>query len=156
MKYVFFSCLIILTACGQPERSKIEINKIDSIRLKRVWESSDKPTIDTLRRSDFYISENYIGKADGTMTVIFKDSIGHIVAIRQTRKGIEIFGAEYYPTGQLKGKVTLTDSGAITGPATYYYEDGRIRSEGELRDGSRIGTWKEYDREGFPVKPDNK
>ncbi|OJW56095.1 MAG: hypothetical protein BGO55_05750 [Sphingobacteriales bacterium 50-39] len=146
----------MLTACGQPEQSKIEINKIDSMRLKHVWESSDKPRIDTLRRSDFYISENYIARADSTTTVILKDSIGHIVAMRQTRKGINVFVAEYYPNGQLKGKVTLTDSGIDTGPATYYYEDGRVRSEGELRDGSRVGTWKDYDREGFPAKPDNK
>lgn len=146
----------MLVACGQPKRSKIEINKIDSIRLKHLWESSDKPTIDTLRRPDFYVSENYITKTDSTITVILKDSIGHIVAMRQARRGINIFVAEYYHNGQLKGKVTLTDSGAITGPATYYYEDGRVRSEGELRDGSRIGIWKEYDKEGFPVKQDNK
>jgi antitoxin component YwqK of YwqJK toxin-antitoxin module len=116
---------------------------------------SDKSTIDTLRRSDFYISENYIAKADSTMTVILKDSIGHIVAMRQTRKGINIFVAEYYPNGQLKGKVTLTDSSVDAGSATYYYEDGRVRSEGDLRDGKRIGTWKDYDREGSPGKPDN-
>jgi hypothetical protein len=156
VKYSSLLCLILFIACDSPSRSRIEIYKIDSIRLKHVWEADHSPTIDTLRRSDFYTKERYINKRDSIVTVLLKDSIRHIVGIRQTKNDINIFVCEYYPNGQAKGKINLTDSGTSAGLATYYYEDGRIRAQGNLKDGIEVGTWKEYDNQGVPIKTDNK
>jgi hypothetical protein len=156
VKYPNLFCLILFVACGSPNRSNIEILKIDSVQLKHVWEADHSPTIDTLRRPDFYTKERYINKNDSIVTVLLKDSIGYIVGMRQTKSGINIFVCEYYPNGQAKGKIPLTDSGISDGLTTYYYEDGRISAQGNLKDGIRVGTWKEYDNQGFPIKINNK
>jgi antitoxin component YwqK of YwqJK toxin-antitoxin module len=40
----------------------------------------------------------------------------------------------------------------MTGEATYYYEDGKLRSKGRLQDGVQVGEWKDYDKQGNVVK----
>ncbi len=111
--------------------------------------------MDTIRRHDFYYAEHYESEAERKLTQILKDSAGNVVGINQTKNGIRVLVAEYYSNGQIKGKLTIDALGKYTGPAVYYYEDGRIRCSGDLKNGASVGEWKYYDKNGKPTKQDN-
>ena len=67
-----------------------------------------------------------------------------LVAIGRKTNGVNTALGEYYPNGQLVGKINFKINGQIDGPATYYYKDGRIRTTGHFTDGTRTGEWKDY------------
>lgn len=140
---------LVLSACAGRQQSDIEIIKLDSGLVQDIMATSDKPMVDTPRRKDFYYIEHYLNKSDSTVSRILKDSLGHIVGINQTRKGIRLFVAEYYPNGQIKGKLTIDGKGNFNVPVTYYYQDGRIRSVGNFGDMVPVGIWKDYDSNGY-------
>jgi len=58
----------------------------------------------------------------------------------------------YFMTGELKMEGWFADK-ALTKPHgnfTYYYQNGKVESEGSFRDGSKFGLWQRYDFEGNP------
>jgi hypothetical protein len=139
---------ILLFSCHRHERSAIQIIKLDRAEIQNILNASDTLTVDTPRRHDFYVIEHYRNGHDGTLTAILKDSLHNIVGINQTKNGVHIFGAEYFPNGQIKGVLTLNKHGEPDGPAKYYFEDGRIRSFGNWKNGDKVGKWMEYDKDG--------
>ena len=104
------SCILILLvltislSCNQSDLSGIEVMKIDNNLVQFIINTSDKPTIDTARRKDFYYIEHYLNRKDSTNSVLLKDSLGNIVGIRQTMKGINLFVKNITPMVKAREK----------------------------------------------------
>lgn len=54
---------------------------------------------------------------------------------------------EYYCSGGIKNKITFTN-GVPIGPATMYYDDGKIAEEGIWQVKNWVGKYKLYNRDG--------
>ena len=148
--------VLVLMSCNVNTKSKIVVHKInrDSI-YKIIMERYILINTDTPARHDFYYIYQYKNKGDSSIFKILEDSLHNIKGINISRNGINIFGAEYYANGQIKGDVPINKSGETEGLATYYYEDGRIRCKGYWKEYQQVGEWKYYDKDGNPVKSDS-
>lgn len=51
---------------------------------------------------------------------------------------------EHYSSGNIKARVELNPQGVAHGKGTYYYESGRVKSEGEFVNALKRGPWKWY------------
>lgn len=147
-KIIIGTC-IVMGCTKNNERSGIEIIKLDTNMVRSIKASYDSAYIETPKREDFWTIEHYLSKP-ATDKKIFKDALNNIVTIVINTNGIVSFSQEYYPNGQAKAKTDFSP-GKIDGPATYYYEDGRIRSKGTWSDYKQVGVWKEYDKDGYLV-----
>ena len=153
MKKQLLQILIIATtiiiSCRENETSRIEIIKIETEEITEITQSveNDSIFIEYPKRKDFWSIEHYLIQPDKE-NLIFKDSIGNVVGLIKRINGKNYEGGEYYPNGQLIGKINYSEPGVIDGKATYYYEDGRVRTEGIWEAMNRIGKWKNYDKNG--------
>jgi antitoxin component YwqK of YwqJK toxin-antitoxin module len=138
---------VILISCGRNLTSDFKMGKLDATAVENMISKSIVVDRDTASGKT-----DYLNKVNSITTRIIKNNLGQIIAIIQRRNGIIIFGSEYYPNGQEMGDVPHTVDGKITGDATYYYENGKIRCMGRLLDGVGVGEWKYYDEEGTLVR----
>jgi antitoxin component YwqK of YwqJK toxin-antitoxin module len=138
---------VVCISCNKSPTSDFKIGRLDTIAVQSMINKS----ILTSSNSVTGITE-YQNATDGVTTKVIVNDLGKITAIIQRRNGVRIFGSEYYPNGQEMGDIPLTTDGKMTGEATYYYEDGKLRSRGRLQDGVQVGEWKDYDRQGNLVK----
>lgn len=144
------SLTLLLLSCRHYEPSKLKMGKLDTASIHSILRESVIIHIDTPARKDFYYISDYRDTIDASVTKILMDSLKNVVGINQTRNGIKIFGAEYYTNGQEKGDIPFNEDGEMTGVATYYYDNGNIKSTGRLEDGIEVGKWKNYDQKGNP------
>lgn len=144
--------LIILTlcisGCKQETLSDIEIIKIDSNIINKLIEESDSVYYDTIRHFEGAKATLYFQKNKNELTKVFHDTLGNIVAILNYRNDSIINGTEYYANGQIMGKLPERKNGRLDGQARYYYDNGRVRSEGFFKNGLWFGEWKNYTKEG--------
>jgi len=152
-----FICLMLLVckACSDSDTSDIEVIKFDPDIIKEIKEESGRFYTETdSSDDDFYHADCYVNAKEGITTKIFKDKSGHVTGMNKS-KGTKVFyAAEYYRNGQLKATYPDMKKNELTGEAKYYYENGRIKSIGKLRKGQKIGNWRQYDRDGDPIKID--
>lgn len=138
----------IICYCTKIERSKIEVIKINENDIQRIIEESDTIYMDTSYHSESLTV--YINKKTGDSCEILKDTLGNIIFIGRRRNGKCISTGEYYSNGQLKGKIEC-NSELEERTATYFYSDGRIRSEGKWHGQKMVGVWRNYDKDGLLV-----
>lgn len=142
------ACTILIIGCtSENEKSEIEIIKYDPELLEEIQSNYDSTYTESPRRDDFWTIEHYLVSAEYE-NIIFKDSLDNIVGIVKRQNGKNYFTAEYYPNGQLKGRINYSSPGIIDGPSKYYYPDGRISSEGLWKDFKKVGEWKNYHSDG--------
>ena len=139
--------LISFCSCKQKKLSNIEVIKLDTTFIDSLRRASDKYYTHVIGGNEFYFEDFYHNFKDSTKTKIFKDSLNNIVWVKKYKNWVIFFSAEYYPNGQLKGK-TKFPPGKVDGPATYYYPDGRVRSEGQWHNHRQVGTWMNYNDKG--------
>jgi MORN repeat variant len=144
--------VILLISCNANIKSKIVVRKLNTDSIQRVLRSYVLSNVDTPARSDFYYVYHFTNNTDGTLINILKDSLYNIEGINKSKNGIVIFISEYFPNGQIKGDIPLGSNGEPEGLATYYYEDGRIRSIGRWKGYKEVGEWRRYDKAGNPKK----
>ena len=147
IKYFLAFSLILASSCKQSKLSDIEVIKFNPKIIDSLKQASDTSYTEIIGASDLYTADYYITRKDTITTKIFKDSLGHVVAVNKSKNGKTLFAAEYYINGQLVGQTKFI-SGKVDGPATYYYANGRIRSIGQWHDFKQSGTWKDYNKQG--------
>ncbi len=140
--------MIVLYACsGNAPAAKLttlDKNWLDSIKKK-----SDTSWVKPYRNEEFAVSEYYIDKTDSIVTQVMKDRQGMIRQIIIARYDqIRLFFAEYFANGQLMASLPLDSAGHYNGNGKYYYENGRVKSEGSFSHGLFNGKWKNYDTTG--------
>jgi hypothetical protein len=148
LKAVLFNCLLM--GCRGKERSEIEIIKYDPKLVQKIMSHFDSTYTEYPKRHDFWSIDHYLTDSNRE-NLILRDSLKNIVGIVERGKDRNYFSQEYYSNGQLKGKTEFHSPGKVTGPATYYFEDGRISSRGQWKDFRQVGEWKNYDEKGYLV-----
>jgi len=138
----------LLMGCSGRERSEIEVIKYDPDLVSEIMSHFDSTYTEYPKRHDFWSIDHYLTDSNRE-NLILRDSLKNIVGIVEKGEGRNSFSQEYYSNGQLKGKTEFHSP--ATGPATYYYEDGRIRSKGQWKDHGQVGEWKNYDEKGYLV-----
>src|SRR5579863_4711248 len=145
---VSFNCVFM--GCRGRERSEIEVIKYNPKLVQEIMSHFDSTYTEYPKRHDFWSIDHYL-RDSARENLILRDSLKNIVGIVESRKGKYYFSQEYFSNGQLKGKTGFHSPGEGTGPAIYYFEDGRIRSRGEWKNHSQVGEWKNYDENGYLV-----
>ena len=151
---ILLGLLFFIQSCGQEKLSDIEVIKFDTKEIDDLKRTSDTTYTEQIGRADFFTVDYYINNKDSVTSKIFKDSLGNIVGFNKSKNDKVFFVAEYFPNGQIMGKLPERRNGELDGVARYYYEDGRIRSEGQLKKGLWSGQWKEYDKGGHLISID--
>jgi antitoxin component YwqK of YwqJK toxin-antitoxin module len=147
--------IITLVSCGQTQKSDIEIIKFDIKIIDELQKTSDTTYIEQVGRADFYTIEYFINRKDNVTTKIFKDSLKNVVAHTKSINDKVFFAIEFFPNGQARGKLPEKIDGEYNGTARYYYEDGRVKSEGQFKKGLWSGEWKNYDKNGTLISIDD-
>jgi antitoxin component YwqK of YwqJK toxin-antitoxin module len=150
-----FGLILILVSCGQTKKSDIEVIKFDTEIINDLNKSSDTVYSEHIGRTDFFTVDYYVNSEDSVTTKLFKDSIGNVVAYNKTKNNKVFFVIEYFPNGQVRGKLPEKIDEEYNGPARYYYEDGRVKSEGQFKKGLWSGEWKNYDKNGNLISIDD-
>jgi antitoxin component YwqK of YwqJK toxin-antitoxin module len=136
------------------EESSVEVILVNQHRLDSIRNNSDTGYTRSIGAAEFNKAEQYLDKKDSIISKIMRDTGDNVVAVVQFKANTRITYEEYYPNGQLKGKLPLDAKGKFQGPARYYYEDGRVKSEGAYENGFFSGKWKNYDESGKLVSVD--
>ncbi|HEY4334520.1 MAG TPA: hypothetical protein VGM89_01445 [Puia sp.] len=130
-----------------------KFGKLDTNMLNKVISRSELIDRTVLRPDHLRI---YLNRSNGIKTYITRNDSGWIEMIEQTRKEISLFESEYYSNGQQTGDFPRGSNGMLTGPATYYYRDGKISCTGKWKDWGQVGEWKYYDENGKLTKTEMK
>ena len=144
-----FLFLIFLISCT--DESKMILEKWDNGTTKKEKKWIDKES-NSFKELAYYESGQIKLEKDYNKgeLYIFKAyyETGEISALLMYNNDKAIIGAEYYKNGQRMGNVPTNLDGEINGTATYFYENGKIRSEVEFLNDSRVSS-KEYDTNGL-------
>lgn len=148
--FIFLAAAAIL--CSGCDNATVyldtRISKTDQAFFDSIRHHSDTGFTRIIGAGEFYSAEQYYSRKDNMVSKIMKDTAGNITGFVQFRNNIRTAYAEYYPNGQLKGRLGLDSGGRFEGSATYYYEDGSVKSEGIYEKGFFSGTWKNYSAKG--------
>lgn len=161
--------VMLIAACdeapkkGASERysnvqSPIEVVRINSQRiLDSLAAVSDSVYADTSFSSATSRGTFYLDKSRNVLTRILERPKGTIFGMTVYRNDTAIFSAEFFPNGQYACRFTFTEEGVRHGPYKCYYENGRIRSEGEYINGHEVrDKFARYDEEGYLLPPVSK
>lgn len=92
---------------------------------------------------------------NATMEVIHKkrNAAYYCELVEKTDKGFHY--KAYFMSGELKmdGWYADREMQVAQGKFTYYYRSGKVESEGECKEGMKVGVWNRYDRNG-EAKPE--
>jgi antitoxin component YwqK of YwqJK toxin-antitoxin module len=119
--------------------------KYDKHQVQNIESNYDSTYKESTHNEDFWTIDHYF--KDSIEYKIMRDSADNIVGIVKSINGIVYSGKEYYSNGQLIAKTNFPP-GKIDGEAIYYYEDGRIRSNGVWKENKMVGDWYYYDTLG--------
>lgn len=122
--------------------------------------------------------EQLLAKADSNILLVKADSFfttpppmwvtGQILSFRETQKTstlwfdeqgrltglVETIGKKttdsvaFYPNGQRIFSILLDKDGKPSGPARYYYPDGRVKEDGRFEKGIKTGIWRVFRPDG--------
>ncbi len=143
---------IILTihlGCTDKEKSPIEVLKLDNQVIAEISDpkNSDSISIEYPKEKDIWSIEHYYIEPNKE-NLIFRDSLKNVVGYYKRIDGKNYEGAEYYPNGQIIGKLNYIKPGVFDGEAKYFYPNGQIKSIGNWKGFKKIGTWKNYKTNG--------
>lgn len=155
MKNIAIIVIIIMVSCKQAPKSEIEIIKFDTSIIDFLHQNSDTTYTEYIGLKDFYTFEFYVNRNDSIINKIGKDSNGNVVGHFKIKNDIVFFAFEYYPNGQAKWKWPEIINAEYVGKTRYYYEDGRVRCEGQFKNELKSGEWKNYNKDGYLISIDD-
>lgn len=140
--------ILFIMACADKNKSGVEKITVNKTMLDSIRHHSDTGYERNIGAKEFFSAEQYFNKKDSIISKIMKDEKGNVTGFVQFRNGIRLAYAEYFTNGQLKANLPLDAEGRFDGLSKYYYEDGRVKSEGPYKEGFFSGQWKNYNEEG--------
>lgn len=151
MKRIMFyiPVLLFLAACNGTSPVKKETTHFDHQWLDSVKKVSDSSWHKKYRSPDFFTADYYITLKDSIVTQVMNDSAGNVRQIIAAKYDqVRLFYAQYYANGQLMASLPLDSAGRYHGASKTFYENGRVKSEGNYTHGFYSGTWTTYDANG--------
>jgi antitoxin component YwqK of YwqJK toxin-antitoxin module len=135
---------IFFISCNNKKNVAPQLVRVNHGWLDSVMKSADTTYVKKYGTSKFASAEYYVNKEDTAICQVMKDASDSVRQIIITKNSRRIFFAAYYPNGQLVALLPLDSFGQYHGPSKYYYQNGYVESEGEYKNGVKIGTWKNY------------
>lgn len=158
MKQTIYLLLILISlwtiSCKQKDISEVEKIIVDEEFISSKTAGHDSVAVDS--------SSQY----KNTSTVYFLKSGFKVIVSRDSLKRIQVWwlrdstdqiieGAEVSKTtGQILGRLNFVN-GEIDGEVKYFYDDGRVKSKGRFKNGTRWGEWRNYGKDGNLVSIDH-
>ncbi len=147
---IFFG--VITSSCTSNKiKEDKALKKVDKLWLDSIVKNSDSTYSKKYRTNDFVIAEYYLFKRDSSVCQVMKDSSKTIRQIIISKKNKRTYFAQYFANGQLMADIKLDNFGQPDGDATYYFENGLIKSTGKYNHGLAAGQWKEFDEKNSAV-----
>ena len=143
--FIFFCSALVVGCTNNKTQNEIALKKINITWLYSIIKNSDSTYSKKYRTTDFATTDYYLSNKDSSMCQLMKDTSKTIRQILITRKNIRTYFAQYFANGQLITDIKLDSFGQPDGNAIYYYENGKIKSNGLYHHGLAIGEWKEFE-----------
>lgn len=151
----FLVISVVMFSCsGNSEKRPDAKKSIDQHFLDSVISNSDSTYEKPYKRLDFVTAVYYINKIDSTVSQLMKDSAEKIRQFSIAKNNVRIYFVEFYPNGQVKADLRFDEFGQNHKAAKYYYENGKVESEGVYDHGLKTGEWKNYNEEGNVISID--
>jgi hypothetical protein len=101
-----------------------------------------------IRNSVFYTE----GKVNGVVEFFYEDekSTKRVEAMFATDRLIGVY-REYFDNGTRKALLNY-DEGLLNGSAEYYYKSGKVKVQGEFKDGIKSGKWSVFSEDGEVIE----
>ncbi len=149
MKQIFLLVSIsALYVCSCTNNKTTERITIDTAYIDSVKSTADSVYSKAQYTAEFAWSDYYRNSQDSTLMQIMKGKDSLIKQVIVTKNNRRIYFAQFYDNGQLKAAYEFDSYGTNNGPSKEYYENGRVREEGNYKSGFRTGEWQEYDSTG--------
>ena len=139
-----FSAAITTSCTEQTRKKQVALKTINATLLDSIKKNSDSTYSKKYRTVDFATADYYLFHKDSSLCQIMKDTANRIRQILISRKNTRAYFAQYFANGQLIADVKLDNFGQPDGFATYYFENGGIKSTGQYNHGLAAGEWKEF------------
>lgn len=140
----------------KPAKSGIFVEMVSAELVKNLLAKADsvvqlpagslKP--DSLRPMVWVRGERLIFSVESKSTVLWYDEQGNLTGMLEYEKDKLKDSIAFYPNGQRMFTLIIDKDGVASGPARYYYPDGRVREDGRFTKGIKTGVWREFNPEG--------
>ncbi len=81
-------------------------------------------------------------------TMLWYDEQDRITGLIEYQNRRVMDSVEFFQNGQRMFSLLFNSNGKPSGPARFFYEDGRVREDGRFEDGKRNGIWRQFDPSG--------
>ncbi len=100
----------------------------------------------------------------GNTTLIWYDEQDRVTGLVEYKNNVLQDSIHFFSNGQRMFTFLFNKEGKPSGPARFFYEDGRVREDGRFENGIKTGVWRtfkpdgllemvnEYDRYGQPKR----
>lgn len=82
------------------------------------------------------------------VTYIWYDEQKRVTGLVEYQQGILKDSIQFFPNGQRIFSFLFNNHGKISGPARYFYDNGRVREEGRFENGIKTGIWRLFRPDG--------
>ena len=149
--FLFIAGCLFIFGCTSKKKNLSSTIRVNTSWLDSIRQSSDTSYVKKYSTGKFVNATYYVNNKQAIICQVMKDSADTIRQIIIAKNNKRNFVAEYYANGQLMAKLPLDTFGQYHGPSKYYYQNGRIESEGDYDHGLKKGGWENYTKEGKPA-----
>jgi len=145
--------LIAFVAC-KPATSEINVEVVNQELVKNLIAGADSVSdlpVDTgrLGLQPFWVKgQRLVFKANSRSTVLYYDEQGKLSGMLEFENEKLKDSIAFFPNGQRMFTLIIDKDGKASGPARFYYPDGRVREDGRFTKGIKSGIWREFNTEG--------
>ena len=81
-------------------------------------------------------------------TFIWYDEQKRVTGLVEIKNNVVKDSIQFFLNGQRMFSLLFNNAGKPSGPARYYYEDGRVREDGRFENGIKTGVWRQFRPDG--------
>lgn len=153
---VIAAIVAILTDGCQPARSEIFVEMVNPELVKNLVSQADSIAeipagsfkMDSSRPLLWVRGERLIFSSEAKSTVLWYDEQGKLSGLLEYENNKLKDSIAFYPNGQRMFTLIIDKDGLASGPARFYYPDGRVREDGRFTGGIKTGVWREFNPDG--------
>jgi hypothetical protein len=157
--YLSFCCLIpailiYLSGC-QPARSDVFEERFSPQLVEELLAKADSNIL-LVKADSFFTTPPPMWVTGQILTfsetqkssALWFDEQGRLTGLVETNGKITTDSVAFYPNGQRIFTILLDKDGKPSGPARYYYPDGRVKEDGRFEKGIKTGIWRIFRTDG--------
>jgi hypothetical protein len=151
---IFFSILLGILGC-QPARSDLFEERISPQLVEQLTSKADT-VVFILPGDSLFINNPPIWvkgqqltfREKGHTSTLWFDEQDRLTGLVEVSGNRTTDSIAFYPNGQRIFTILLDKDGNPSGPARYYYPDGRVKEDGRFEKGIKTGIWRIFRPDG--------